>query len=102
MGEWSGNRSVALGADGSIAASTRERVAEVVAGTVAIGVARDALRRAGWKASIAGNRITVDDEVFVHFVDTAGPAVVTDARECPRQQPASNAPRAASQREGRE
>jgi hypothetical protein len=102
MGELSGIRSVALDADGRIAASTAERVADVVAGILAIGVARDALRRAGWTASIAGNRITVDDEVFVHFVGTAGPAVVTDVRGCPGQQPVSNVPRPVSLREGQE
>jgi len=45
-----------------------EQVARVVAGILAIGQACDALSRAGWRATIAGNRITVNDEVLAEFI----------------------------------
>ena len=45
-----------------------ERVAQVLAGIPAIGRARRALEAAGWHATIAGNRITVDYEVFAQFI----------------------------------
>jgi hypothetical protein len=48
-----------------------KQVARVVAATPAIGAACDALRKAGWRATIAGNRITVEDSVFAQFVGTA-------------------------------
>jgi hypothetical protein len=52
---------------------TAEQVAGVVAGIPAIGKACDALRKAGWRASIAGNRITVNGEVFAQLIRaTAG------------------------------
>ena len=41
---------------------TTEQVAKVVAGVSPIGVARNALEQVGWNATIAGNRITVNDE----------------------------------------
>lgn len=47
---------------------TSEQVAGGVAGIPAIGAACDALRKVGWRASIAGNRITVNDEVFSQFI----------------------------------
>lgn len=47
-----------------------KQVARVVATTPAIGAACDVLRRAGWRATIAGNRITVEDSVFAQFVGT--------------------------------
>jgi hypothetical protein len=47
---------------------TAERVAGLVAGISVIGEACEALRNAGWRASIAGNRITVNDEVFAQFI----------------------------------
>lgn len=47
---------------------TAEQVAGVVAGIPAIGKACDALRKAGWRASVAGNRITVNDAVFAQFI----------------------------------
>ena len=47
---------------------TAEQVARVVAGIPAIGHACEALRAAGWQASIAANRITVDDEVFAVLI----------------------------------
>jgi hypothetical protein len=45
-----------------------EQVAGVVAGIPTPGEACDALTKAGWRASIAGNRITVNDEVFTQFI----------------------------------
>lgn len=45
-----------------------EGVANVVAGIPAIGIALRALEAAGWHATIAGNRITVDEQVLVQFV----------------------------------
>ena len=48
--------------------STVERVAKVVSGISVIGQARTALAAAGWTATIAANRITVDDEVLAQFV----------------------------------
>lgn len=44
------------------------QVAEIVAGSSTIGSACGALRLAGWHASIAGNRITADDEVYAQFI----------------------------------
>ena len=56
-------------------------MAGVVAGISTIGKACDALMKAGWAASIAGNRITVNDEVFAQFVGAGvGPAGGVDAR----------------------
>ena len=49
---------------------TAEQVAGVVAGIPAIGKACAALIGAGWRASIAGNRITVNDEVLAQFMGT--------------------------------
>jgi hypothetical protein len=45
-----------------------EQVAQVLAGIPAIGWARRALEAAGWHATIAGNRITVNYEVYAHFI----------------------------------
>jgi hypothetical protein len=47
---------------------TAEQVAGVVAGVPVIGKACEALIGAGWRASIAGNRITVNDEVLAQFI----------------------------------
>lgn len=59
---------------------TAEQVAEVVAGISAIGAARDALEKAGWHATIAGNRITVNHEVCVQFIGSSvGPVGVVYA-----------------------
>ncbi len=57
---------------------TAEQVAGVVAGIPFIGKACEALIRAGWRASIAGNRITVNDEVLAQFIG-AGAAGGVDA-----------------------
>ena len=60
---------------------TAEQVARVVAGIPAIGEACEALKKAGWRASIAGNRITVDDDVFAQFIGaTAGVYGSVEAR----------------------
>jgi hypothetical protein len=45
-----------------------EQVARVLAGIPAIGWACRALEEAGWHATIAGNRITVNYEVFAQFI----------------------------------
>jgi hypothetical protein len=45
-----------------------EQVAQVLAGIPAIGWACRALEAAGWHATIAGNRITVNYEVYAHFI----------------------------------
>ncbi len=47
---------------------TAEQVAKVIAGIPLIGEACEALRQAGWRATIAGNRITVNDNVFARFI----------------------------------
>ena len=60
---------------------TAEQVAGVVAGIPIIGQACDALKKAGCRASIAGNRITVNDEVFAQFIGaTVGALGGIDAR----------------------
>jgi hypothetical protein len=48
-----------------------DQVAGVVADIAVIGAACNALRGAGWRATIAGNRITVEDVVFAQFIGTA-------------------------------
>lgn len=45
-----------------------EDIAGVVAGHSLIGFAQSALFAAGYRATIAGNRITVDDTVAVQYV----------------------------------
>jgi hypothetical protein len=50
------------------AMSMVESVARVVSGVSVIGRARNALEAAGWTATIAANRITVDDEVLAQFI----------------------------------
>jgi hypothetical protein len=47
---------------------TPEQVAGVIAGVPVIGRACEALVQAGWRASIAGNRITVNDEVMAELI----------------------------------
>jgi hypothetical protein len=60
---------------------TTEQVAAVVAGIPTIGAACNALRKSGHSATIAGNRITVDDDVFVQFIGaSAGAYGWTEAR----------------------
>lgn len=45
-----------------------EQVAGLIAGVPLIGMARTALERAGCSATIAGNRITVNDEVCAQYI----------------------------------
>jgi hypothetical protein len=53
------------------APSLVEKVAGVVAGHSLIGYAHAALRAAGYGATIAGNRITVDETVLVQYIAPA-------------------------------
>jgi hypothetical protein len=50
------------------AISLVERVAKVVSGCSVIGEARNALSAAGWTATIAANRITVDEDVLAQLI----------------------------------
>lgn len=50
---------------------TADQVAEVIAGFSTIGAACRALRAAGWRSTIAGNRITVCDQIFVRYITLA-------------------------------
>ncbi|MGU3499852.1 hypothetical protein [Mycobacterium sp. C31M] len=63
----SADRAAPADDDGNITVTT-EQVAAVVAGIPQIGAACDALRSAGRRATIAGNRISVDDRVYAQFV----------------------------------
>lgn len=49
-----------------------DRVAAVIAGVSSIGEACQALQAAGWCSAIAGNRITVNDEVFARYIENTG------------------------------
>lgn len=81
--------------------ATAEKVAGLIAGLPTIGRACAALRAAGWRSQIAGNRITVEDSVFARYIDQGpGPSGLGDAKwvvygvgECPavRIVPASDA-----------
>jgi hypothetical protein len=44
------------------------QVADIVTGIEAIGKACNALKRAGLRATIAGNRISVNEKVFVQYI----------------------------------
>lgn len=58
-----------------------DQVAALIAGKPTIGAVCRALRSAGWKSTVAGNRITVDDRVFVRYIyQAAGPDGPYDAR----------------------
>lgn len=58
-----------------------DRVAEVVAGIPTIGEACRALSAAGWQSKVAGNRISVNDQVFVRYIyETAGSNGSDDTR----------------------
>jgi hypothetical protein len=54
--------------DGLRSAVTPEQVARVVTGISVIGEACRALQGAGWQATLAGNRITVDNAVFAQLI----------------------------------
>ena len=58
-----------------------DQVAAVVAGISTIGEAALALSAAGWQSKIAGNRISVNDRVFVRYInETARSNGSQDAR----------------------
>jgi hypothetical protein len=60
---------------------TAEQVARVVAGIPVIGEACNALRKAGWRATIAGNRITVNDDLLVRLIgESVAPSGAANAR----------------------
>ena len=52
---------------------TVEKVGRVLSGISLIGEGRNALERAGWRATIAANRVTVNEEVLAQLI----PATVT-------------------------
>ena len=47
---------------------TIEKVGRVLSGISLIGEARNALERAGWRATIAANRVTVNEEVLAQLI----------------------------------
>jgi hypothetical protein len=47
---------------------TVEKVGRVLSGISLIGEARNALERAGWRATIAANRVTVNEEVLAQLI----------------------------------
>jgi hypothetical protein len=60
---------------------TAEQVARLLVGIPTIGEACEALKKAAWRVSIAGNRITVDDDVFAQFIGaTVGARGSVEAR----------------------
>ena len=60
------------GPHGNDNSPTPDAVAQTVAGIPTIGEARVALMNAGWRATIAGNRITVNEGVFAQFFGAGG------------------------------
>jgi len=59
---------------------TVEKVGRVLSGISLIGEARNALERAGWRATIAANRVTVNDEVLAQLIPaTVGSFGAVDA-----------------------
>lgn len=60
-----GREAAQAGVDGTV---TADQVAGLILDIPAIGRGRDALRNAGWRTCIAGNRLTVNDEVIAHFI----------------------------------
>ena len=59
---------------------TVEQVGWVLSGISLIGEARNALERAGWRATIAANRVTVNEEVLAQLIPaTAGSFGAVDA-----------------------
>jgi hypothetical protein len=58
-----------------------ELVAAIVAGIPTIGEACRALSAVGWQSKVAGNRISVNDRVFVRYIyETAGSTGSPDTR----------------------
>jgi hypothetical protein len=51
---------------------TTEQVARTINGISAIGHARNVLERAGFTATIAANRITVNQEITAHLISANG------------------------------
>ena len=47
---------------------TADSVAAAIAGLPTIGAAVQAIRAAGWRSNLAGNRITVNDTVFARYI----------------------------------
>ena len=47
---------------------TVEKVGRVLSGISLIGEARNALERAGWRATIAANRVTINEEVLAQLI----------------------------------
>ena len=47
---------------------TVEKVGRVLSGIFLMGEARNALERAGWRATIAANRVTVNEEVLAQLI----------------------------------
>ena len=47
---------------------TVEKLGRVLSGISLIGEARNALERAGWRATIAANRVTVNEEVLAQLI----------------------------------
>jgi hypothetical protein len=59
---------------------TVEKVGRVLSGISLIGEARNALEMAGWRATIAANRVTVNEEVLAQLIPaTAGSFGAVDA-----------------------
>lgn len=57
-----------------------EQLVAVIAGIATVGEACDVLRKAGWSTRICANRITVNDEICIHFLGlAAGSASPTSA-----------------------
>jgi hypothetical protein len=48
---------------------TVDQLAEVLSAVTTIGRACAEFRKAGWHSTIAGNRITVNDETFARYID---------------------------------
>ena len=75
---WNTNPVLTVNGPGS---PTAEQVAAIVLCTYTIGAACNALRSEGWHSTIAGNKITVNDQVFARFIDES---VGLDADTAPR------------------
>ena len=56
------------GLPGGSSPLTARHIADVIAEAASIGSACATLRTAGWRATIAGNRITINEAVFAQYV----------------------------------
>jgi hypothetical protein len=54
---------------GCPAGPTIDQLADVLSAVTTIGRACDEFRKAGWRSTIAGNRITVNDKTFARYID---------------------------------